>query len=371
MLVHNYTSKIVPRFTKHMGKIHNFSAGPSILAQSAFEKSIADIKNFANTGLSVLEISHRSKEFEAVMQDAESIVRRLLSISDEYEVLFLQGGASTQFYQIPHNFLINGAAYTNTGTWAKGAIKEARLYGNVHVIASSEDKNFSYIPKNYSIPGDTDYFHCTSNNTIFGTQIKSFPDSPVPLICDMSSDIFSKPIEVDKFSLIYAGAQKNMGPAGVTLVIVKREMFDKRADRPIPSMLDYRLHAEKGSMYNTPPVFSILVSLYNLQWVEQMGGTEGMNKRNTEKAELLYNAIDNSEYFVGSVAVEDRSYMNACFLFKENNPDLENKFNAACKEAGISGIKGHRSVGGYRASLYNALPLESVQALVNVMETFA
>jgi phosphoserine aminotransferase len=240
----------------------------------------------------------------------------------------------------------------------------------VRILASSEDKNYNYIPKNYAIPEDVDYFHCTSNNTIFGTQMKIFPKSPVPLFCDMSSDIFSRVVNANDFDIIYAGAQKNMGPAGVTLVIIKKDMYGKRAERHIPTMVDYKVHAEKESMYNTPPVFPILVSKYNLEWVVENGGCEGMQKRNKEKAQTLYNAVDRSKYFIGTVAAEDRSYMNACFVFQQNDPVLEAKFNAACKEAGISGLKGHRSVGGYRASMYNALPLESVQALVNVMETF-
>ena len=355
-----------------MSKIHNFSAGPSILAPEAFEKSIESIKNFAGTGLSILEISHRTKEFEAVMDETAALVKELLNVPENYDILLLQGGASTQFFQVPHNFLRTAAAYTKTGVWAAGAIKEAKLYGDVRVIASSEDTNYRYIPKNYEIPTDVDYFHCTSNNTIYGTQMKEFPKSPVPMICDMSSDIFSRPVNTSDFDLIYAGAQKNMGPAGVTLVIVNKELYSRRPEgRAIPSMLDYKLHGEKGSMYNTPPVFPILVSKYNLEWVKRMGGTEGMLKRNTEKADLLYKAIDDSLYFEGTVETEDRSQMNVCFVFKEPNADLETKFNNACKEAGISGIKGHRSVGGYRASLYNALPLESVQVLVNVMETFA
>lgn len=355
-----------------MSKVHNFSAGPSILAPVAFQKSIDAINNFAGTGLSILEISHRSKEFEAVMDETKDLVRNLMSVPEDYDILFLQGGASTQFFQIPHNFLRTSAAYTKTGVWAAGAIKEAKLYGEVRVIASSEDKNFSYIPKGYTIPDDVDYFHCTSNNTIYGSQMQQFPDSPVPMFCDMSSDIFSRPVETSKFDLIYAGAQKNMGPAGVTLVIVKKSLYNRRPEgRPMPSMLDYKLHGEKDSMYNTPPVFPILVSKFNLEWVKENGGCEGMEARNTAKASLLYNAIDSSPYFKGTIAVEDRSKMNVCFVFNEENPDLEQKFNAACKEAKISGIKGHRSTGGYRASLYNALPLDSVQALVNVMETFA
>ena len=355
-----------------MSKIHNFSAGPSILAESAFEKSIQDIKNFAGTGLSILEVSHRGKEFEKVMADAVGLVRTLLGVPDDYDVLFLQGGASTQFFQIPMNFLKTKAAYTDTGTWANRALIEAKGFGEVNVVASSKASNYSFIPKDYQVPQDVDYFHCTSNNTIFGTQIKQYPDcGNTPLICDMSSDIFSKPVDVSKFAMIYAGAQKNMGPAGVTLVIIKKDMYDKMADRHVPTMMRYKIHADNDSMYNTPPVFPILVSKYNLEWMLSAGGVEGMAKRNQEKADLLYNAIDNSPYFKGTTAVEDRSQMNVCFVFDEEHIGLEEKFNAACKEANLSGLKGHRSVGGYRASLYNALPLESVQALVNVMENFA
>ena len=355
-----------------MSKIHNFSAGPSILAESAFEKSMQDIKNFAGTGLSILEVSHRGKEFEKVMADTSNLVKTLLGVPDDYDVLFLQGGASTQFFQIPLNFLKTKAAYTDTGTWANRALIEAKGYGEVNVVASSKASNYSFIPKDYQVPQDVDYFHCTSNNTIFGTQIKQFPDcGNTPLICDMSSDIFSKPVDVSKFAVIYAGAQKNMGPAGVTLVIIKKDMYEKMADRHIPTMMKYKIHADNDSMYNTPPVFPILVSKYNLEWMLSAGGVEGMAKRNQEKADLLYNAIDNSPYFKGTTAVEDRSQMNVCFVFEEEHIGLEEKFNAACKEANLSGLKGHRSVGGYRASLYNALPLESVQALVNVMETFA
>lgn len=355
-----------------MSKIHNFSAGPSILAESAFEKSMQDIKNFAGTGLSILEVSHRGKEFEKVMADTSNLVKTLLGVPDDYDVLFLQGGASTQFFQIPMNFLKTKAAYTDTGTWANRALIEAKGYGEVNVVASSKASNYSFIPKDYNVPQDVDYFHCTSNNTIFGTQIKQFPDcGNTPLICDMSSDIFSKPVDVSKFAVIYAGAQKNMGPAGVTLVIIKKDMYEKMADRHVPTMMKYKIHADNDSMYNTPPVFPILVSKYNLEWMLSAGGVEGMAKRNQEKADLLYNAIDNSPYFKGTTAVENRSQMNVCFVFEEEHIGLEEKFNAACKEANLSGLKGHRSVGGYRASLYNALPLESVQALVNVMETFA
>lgn len=352
-----------------MTQVHNFSAGPSILAQEAFDKAIEAVRNFAGTGLSILEISHRSKEFEQVMDDARAIIKTLLHIPDDYDILFLQGGASTQFYMIPHNLLERKAAYLNTGVWASGAIKEAKLYGQVDVVASAADKNFSFIPKSYSIPLDADYFHCTSNNTIYGTQMKSFPDSPVPMVCDMSSDIFSRPVEVSKFSLIYAGAQKNMGPAGVTLVIAKKGIFGK-VSRPIPTMLDYRVHADKGSMYNTPPVFPILVSLYNLLWVKESGGVAAMHQRAEERAALLYGEVDKNPLFRGTCEVEDRSNMNACFVLAGDHTELDAKFLSACKEAKISGIKGHRSAGGFRASMYNALPLESVQALVNVMQTF-
>ncbi len=354
-----------------MTKVHNFSAGPSILAESAFAKSVQDIQNFAGTGLSILEVSHRGKQFEAVMAETENLVRELLGISQDYDVLFLQGGASTQFFQIPLNFLKTTAAYTDTGTWANRAIKEAQGYGNVNVLASSKDSNYTFIPKDYEIPATVDYFHCTSNNTIYGTQLQSFPSCEVPLICDMSSDIFSRPIDANKFSMIYAGAQKNMGPAGVTLVIIRKDMYGKKADRHIPTMMDYKIHADNGSMYNTPPVFPILISKYNLEWGKEIGGLTAMEKRNEEKASTLYAAIDNSPYFRGTTAVEDRSKMNVTFVFEKEFEGLADKFDAACKEAQLSGLKGHRSVGGYRASLYNALPLESVKALVNVMESFA
>lgn len=355
-----------------MSKIHNFSAGPSILAQSVFEKSIEDIKNFANTGLSILEVSHRGKEFEKVLADAVSLIKELLSVPENYDVLFLTGGASTQFFQIPLNYLKSKAAYTDTGTWANKALKEAQGYGEVEILASSKSGNYSFIPKDYVVPSDADYFHCTSNNTIFGTQMKTFPNcGEVPLICDMSSDIFSKPVDVSKFAMIYAGAQKNMGPAGVTLVIIRNDMYDRLANRHIPTMMNYKIHADNNSMYNTPPVFPILVSKYNLDWVKEMGGVMAMSERNTAKANLLYNAIDKSPYFKGTTSVEDRSQMNVCFVFNEGYLHLEEKFETAYQVANLSGLKGHRSVGGYRASLYNALPIESVEVLVDVMENFA
>lgn len=350
-----------------MTKIHNFSAGPSILPQEAIEASIEGVRNFAGTGLSVLEVSHRSKEFVAVVDETKAILTELMNIPEGYEILFLGGGASTQFLMLAYNFLETKGAYLKTGVWASNAVKEAGLFGEVQVVASSEDKNYNYVPKGYEIPTDANYFHCTSNNTIYGTRMTEFPKSPVPLICDMSSDILSRPVNVSDFGMIYAGAQKNMGPAGVTVVIVKKDLLGK-VSRAIPSMMSYEVHIKKETMFNTPPVFPIFAMLQNLKWVKKLGGTTAMQKRAEERAALLYNEIDNNPLFTGTVAPEDRSWMNACFLLTDSG--LEEKFNAAWKAAGISGIKGHRSVGGYRASMYNALPLESVEALVNVMKTF-
>lgn len=350
-----------------MSKVHNFSAGPSILPQEALEASIEGIRNFAGTGLSVLEVSHRGKEFVAVVEETQSLIKELLGVPEGYEVLFLGGGASLQFLMVAYNLLETKGAYLKTGVWAANAVKEAKHLGNVEVVASSEDKNYSYIPKNYVIPTDADYFHCTSNNTIYGSQMTSFPDSPVTMICDMSSDILSKRIDASKFGLIYAGAQKNMGPAGVTVVIVKKDILGK-VSRQIPSMMSYQVHIDKETMFNTPPVFPIFAMLQNLKWVKKVGGVDEMQKRAAARAALLYDEVDRNPLFTGTVATEDRSQMNACFLLTD--PSLEDKFNAAWKEAKISGIKGHRSVGGYRASMYNALPLESVEALVNVMRTF-
>lgn len=350
-----------------MSKVHNFSAGPSILPQEALDASIEGIRNFAGTGLSVLEVSHRGKEFVAVVEETQALIKELLGVPEGYEVLFLGGGASLQFLMVAYNFLENKGAYLKTGVWAANAVKEAKYLGNVEVVASSEDKNYNYIPKNYVIPTDADYFHCTSNNTIYGSQMTSFPDSPVNMICDMSSDILSRKVDVSKFGLIYAGAQKNMGPAGVTVVIVKKDVLGK-VSRKIPSMMNYQVHIDKETMFNTPPVFPIFAMLQNLKWVKKVGGVDEMQKRAAARAALLYSEIDNNPLFTGTVETEDRSQMNACFLL--NDASLEDKFNAAWKEAGISGIKGHRSVGGYRASMYNALPLESVEALVNVMRTF-
>ena len=351
-----------------MTKIHNFSAGPAILPQSAIDASIEALKNFSGTGLSLIEVSHRSKEYEAVVEEACQLVRDILKLNDDYAVLFLQGGASTQFDMIPMNLLDEGetAAYVNTGVWASRAIKEAKMFGNVNVLASSEDKNFNYIPKNYSIPTDVKYFHCTSNNTIYGTEMFEFPKTDVPLICDMSSDIFSRPFDASQFDMIYAGAQKNMGPAGTNLVIIKKDLVGK-AKRKVPTMLDYKPHVENGSMYNTPSVFAIFVCMHTLRWIKEMG-LEAMEIRNKAKADLLYAEIDRNPLFEGTVVKEDRSRMNVNFV--TTNKEHEAEFLKLCESKHLSGLKGHRSVGGLRASLYNALPIESVQVLVDTMKEF-
>lgn len=351
-------------------KKHNFSAGPSILPQEVFEKASQAVLDFDNTGLSLIEISHRSKEFVAVYDKAVALVKELLNVPETHEVLFLQGGASMQFLMTAINLMKNEggkAAYVDTGAWSSKAIKEAQLFGQVDVVASSEDTNYNYIPKGYSIPSDADYVHITSNNTIFGTQFKEFPTTEIPLVADMSSDIFSKPVDVSKFGIIYAGAQKNLGPAGATLVIVKKDLLGNTG-RTIPSMLDYQIHIKGESMFNTPPVFAIYVSMLNLEYMKAQGGLKAVEKHNEEKAAMLYNEIDNNPSFVNSVAKEDRSLMNVVFLLKDESKDAE--FLAACAEAGISNVKGHRSVGGFRASIYNAMPKESVQALIDVMKKF-
>ena len=352
-----------------MSKVHNFSAGPGILPAEVLQQASESCINFDHLNLSLLEISHRSKNYEKVMDEARSIVKELFEVGDEYEVLYLGGGASLQFAMVPYNLLKDTgyAAYVNTGVWASKAIKEAKIIGNTKVIASSEDKSYNYIPKGYEIPSDADYLHITSNNTIFGTQMQAFPESPVPVVCDMSSDIFSRKVNAKDFDLIYAGAQKNMGPAGSTMVMVKKSALGKTG-RKLLSMLDYNVHIKGGSMYNTPPVFPIYVTLLTLQWLKKNGGIAWIEKLNSQKAELLYNEIDRNTLFVGTTAKEDRSKMNACFLL--NKPELEPEFDKVWKDANISGIRGHRDVGGYRASMYNALPLESVQELVDVMKEF-
>ncbi len=352
-------------------KKHNFSAGPSILPQEVLKKASEAVLNFNEMDLSLIEISHRSTEFVAVMEKAQELVLDLLDLKEKgYSVLFLSGGASTEFLMVPYNLMkANGkAAYLDTGAWSSKAIKEAKLFGEIDVVASSKDKNYSYIPKSYSIPADAAYFHCTSNNTIYGTQIKEFPETEVPLVCDMSSDIFSRVLDFSKFDLIYAGAQKNMGPAGTTLVVVKDEILGKTG-RNIPSMLNYQIHIDKGSMFNTPPVFPIYVSMLTLQWIKDQGGIKAIEKINEEKARILYDEIDRNPLFEGSASKEDRSNMNVTFLLTDETK--KETFDKMWNEAGISGLKGHRSVGGYRASIYNAMPVESVQVLIDVMKKLA
>ena len=349
-------------------KKHNFSAGPSILPQEVFEKASQAVLNFNNSGLSLLEISHRSKDFVAVMDEARALVLELMGLTDKgYQALFLSGGSSLEFVRVPYNLMTQHgkAAYLDTGTWAAAAIKEARQFGDTLIVGSSKADNYSYIPKDYSVPADADYFHCTSNNTIFGTQMHSFPEVNAPVVCDMSSDIFSRQLDFSKFELIYAGAQKNMGPAGTTLIVIKEEILGKTG-RQIPSILDYKQHIEKESMYNTPSVFAIYTSYLTLQWLKNNGGIAEMEKKNDAKAALLYAEIDRNPLFKGTAATEDRSKMNVTFLL--NDEANAEAFDKLWKSKGISGLPGHRSVGGYRASIYNAMPIESVQVLVDAMQ---
>jgi phosphoserine aminotransferase len=350
-------------------KKHNFNAGPSILPQEVIEKTAQAVLNFNGSGLSLLEISHRSKDFQAVVDEAEALFREILSIPDDYAVLFLGSGASMQFCMIPFNLLETKAAYLNTGTWASKALKEAKAFGEVVEVATSKAANFNYIPKNYVVPEDADYFHITTNNTIFGTEIMTDLDSPVPLVADMSSDIFSRPVDVSKYGLIYGGAQKNLAPAGLAFVIVKKSLLGK-VTRHIPAMLNYVTHIENGSMFNTPPVLPIYSAMETLRWIKASGGLQEMEKKNIAKADLLYNEIDRNPMFVGTAEKEDRSRMNICFVMNPEYASLEADFQKMANEHGIVGIKGHRSVGGFRASTYNALPIESVQVLVDCMQEF-
>ena len=350
-------------------KKHNFYAGPSILSEYTIKNTADAVLNFANTGLSILEVSHRSKEFSAVIEEAAQLVKELLEVPEGYHVLFLGGGASMQFCMVPFNILKKKAAYLETGTWAVNAIKEAKLFGEVDVVASSKEANFTYIPKDFVIPADADYFHFTTNNTIFGTEVRKDIDSPVPLVDDMSSDIFSRPIDVSKYNIIYAGAQKNLAPAGVTIAIVKEDALGQ-VERAIPTMLDYRTHIKKGSMFNTPPVLPIYAALQTLKYYKSLGGVAAIEKVDVEKATKLYDAIDSSKLFVGTAATEDRSIMNVCFVMKPEYAELEKEFVEYATSKGMVGIKGHRSVGGFRASLYNALPMESVDALIATMKEF-
>jgi phosphoserine aminotransferase len=351
-------------------KKHNFYSGPSILPQYTIDKSIEGIKDFAGSGLSVLEISHRSKEFIACMNDTIALVKELLEVPSGYQVIFLGGGASMQFAMVPMNLMRQKSAYLVTGEWASKAIKEAKLYGEAVEAASSKDRNFSYIPKNYSVPSDADYFHVTTNNTIYGTELKNDPDVNIPLIADMSSDIFSRLVDVSKYSLIYAGAQKNLAPSGVALIIIKEDILGK-VTRPIPTMLDYRTHIKAESMFNTPPVFTVFAAQQTLKWLKELGGVKVMHQRNIEKAQLLYDEIDRNKLFVPTIKdPDDRSIMNICFVMAEEYKDLEQPFSDFAKSKGMVGIAGHRSVGGFRASTYNALPKESVMALVDAMKEF-
>ncbi len=353
-------------------KKHNFNAGPAILPQVAIENTAKAVLDLNGIGLSLLEISHRSKDFQAIIDEAVALFKEVLNIPDGYHVLFLGGGASTQFMMVPFNFLGKKAAYLETGVWAKKAIKEAKLFGEVQIVASSADKNFSYIPKGWTIPNDVDYFHFTSNNTIYGTEIRQDFDSPVPVVCDMSSDFCSRPVDVSKYSLIYAGAQKNVGPAGVTVVIIKEEFLNQKqvADRVLPTMINYKTHTAEGSLFNTPPVLPIFTVKETLKWLKSIGGLKAIEQMNIEKAQILYDAIDNSKMFVGTVEKDSRSLMNVCFVMKEQYKDKEELFLEFAKNKGMVGLKGHRSVGGFRASLYNALPKESVIALVEAMKEF-
>lgn len=351
-------------------KKHNFYAGPSILSQYTIKNTADAIIDFAGTGLSILEVSHRSKEFVAVIEEARLLVKELLDVPEGYSVLFLGGGASMQFCMVPYNLLKTKASYLETGTWAVNAIKEARLFGEVDVVASSKVANFSFIPKDFSVPSDSDYFHFTTNNTIYGTEIRKDPDVGVRLVADMSSDIFSRPVDVSKYDLIYAGAQKNLAPAGVTIVIVREDALGK-VERPIPTMLDYRTHIKKDSMFNTPPVLPIFSALQTLRYYKQLGGVSAIEKTDIAKADKLYSAIDGGRMFKGTVTnPEDRSIMNVTFVMKPEYQELEKDFIDFASTKGIVGIKGHRSVGGFRASLYNALPMESVDVLVNAMKEF-
>ena len=347
---------------------YNFFAGPAVLPQEVIAEAAEAVKSFTKSGLSILEISHRSKDFVSVMDEAESLVRNLLGLSDDYAVLFLSGGASSQFFVTAMNLLNKKAGYLDTGTWSTKAIKEAKLFGEIDVVASSKDKNFNYIPKGYDIPSDLEYLHLTSNNTIFGTQIHEWPETEVPFVCDMSSDIMSRPLPVEKFDLIYAGAQKNIGPAGTTLVIVKKDILGK-VERTLPTMLDYRTHINKGSMFNTPPAYPVYVSMLVLRWVKKLGGLEAMEKRNKEKAAVIYDAVDASPLFYGSTAKEDRSLMNICFNIHDK--EKEAAFVSLCETEGCVGIKGHRSVGGFRASTYNAMSMEGVNKLAALINSYA
>jgi phosphoserine aminotransferase len=350
-------------------KKHNFYAGPSILSDYTIKNTADAILNFAGTGLSLMEVSHRGKEFIAVNDEARALVKELLDVPETHEVIFLGGGASLQFCMIPYNFLKKKASYLDTGVWASKSIKEAKLFGEVVVVASSKESNYTFIPKTFETPADSDYLHITTNNTIYGTEIHKIPEVNVPLISDMSSDIFSRPIDVSKYDAIYAGAQKNLAPSGVAVIIVRKDALNQ-AGRPIPTMLNYATHVDNGSMFNTPPVVPVYAALQTLKWYKALGGISAIQKKNIEKASVLYGEIDRNKLFKGTAAIEDRSLMNVCFVMNDEYRELEDEFNKFASAAGMVGLKGHRSVGGFRASLYNAMPLESVNALVETMKEF-
>ncbi len=350
-------------------KKHNFYAGPAILAQEVLEQAAKAVLDFNGSGISLLSISHRTKEFDEVIAEADSLFRELLHIPDNYKIFYIGGGASTMFYEVPANFLGKKAGYVNTGVWSKKAIKEAKFFGEVQTLASSDDRNFTYLPKGFEIPADLDYLHITSNNTIYGTEYQTDLDSPVPLIADMSSDILSRPVDVSKYAMIYGGAQKNLAPAGVTFAIIREDMLDRQV-RNLPTMVSFRTHVENNSMFNTPPVFPIYVLCQSLKWLKSIGGVPEIYRRNCEKAALLYDEIDRNSLFRGTVEKEDRSRMNICFVMAEGREDLAPEFLEFAKARGMVGIKGHRLVGGFRASCYNALPKESVEALVACMQEF-
>lgn len=359
-----------PEVKELAGQMHNFNAGPSILPKEVFEQAAKAVLNYNNSGLSILEIGHRTSTFQAIMDEAHALVKELMQLDADHEVLFLHGGASTQFMQVPMNLLGENetAAYTDTGVWGAKAIKEAKFFGKVDVVCSSKESNYTFIPKDFAVPNDAKYLHITTNNTIYGTQWQKIPKVSVPLVADMSSDILSRVLDFNSYDLIYAGAQKNMGCAGVNLVVVNKNILGK-IKRPIPTMMDYRVHIKEGSMFNTPPVFAVYVCMLTLRWLKEQGGVAAIEKLNKAKADLLYNEIDSNPLFKGTVAKEDRSKMNVCFVM--HDPTLEEKFAAYTKEHGIIGIKGHRSVGGFRASLYNALPISSVEVLTTLMKEFA
>lgn len=351
-------------------KKHNFNAGPSILPQYTIDKCIEALSNYEGTGMNILEVSHRSKEFDATMTQAVALLKEIMEIPDGYGVIFVGGGASSQFYTVPYNLMNKKAGYLNTGHWASAAIKEAKLFGEVVVVASSEDKGFTYIPRGFTIPTDIDYFHFTTNNTIYGTELLTDLDSPVPMVSDMSSDFLSRPVDVSKYGMIYAGAQKNLGPAGVTVAIIKEEILGK-VERKLPAMVDYRTHISKNSMYNTPPCFNVFACLKTMEWIKAEGGLKEMDRRATERATILYEEIDRNKMFVPTIPdAKDRSRMNICFVMAPEYKELEVEFLDLAKAHRLVGIKGHRSVGGFRASCYNALPVESVKALVACMKEF-